>query len=117
VRGTDAVVRYGGDEFLVILADTNSKGGQVVMERTSRLLEEWNGAKHLKDFELTISIGLAEWSEDKTADQLLDEADQAMYSTKEAMYSTKEIHKEALRSKMRPLMAKRSSKSAPAGNI
>jgi len=104
VRGTDAVVRYGGDEFLVILADTNSQGGQVVMERTSRLLEEWNRAKHLKDFELTNSIGLAEWCEDKTVDQLLDEADQAMYSTKE-------MHKEALRSKMQPLMAKRSSKS------
>ncbi|HZT71928.1 MAG TPA: GGDEF domain-containing protein [Terriglobia bacterium] len=110
VRGTDAVVRYGGDEFLVILADTNSRGGQVVMDRISRLLAEWNGAKHLKDFELTLSIGLAEWSEDKAVDQLLDEADQAMYSTKER-------NKKTLDGKTQPPLIKSSSQSAPVVKI
>ena len=82
VRGSDAVVRYGGDEFLVILADADSPGGQVVVARTATLLSEWNSAGHLKNFELTFSIGLAEWSEGKTLDQMLDEADRAMYSAK-----------------------------------
>ena len=33
VRGSDAVVRYGGDEFLVILADSTEKGAVAVIER------------------------------------------------------------------------------------
>ena len=82
VRGADAVVRYGGDEFLVILADAKFEGGQVVVDRVSRLLSDWNHAGHLRDFELTFSIGLAAWSEGKALDEMLDQADQAMYSTK-----------------------------------
>jgi diguanylate cyclase (GGDEF)-like protein len=82
VRGSDAVVRYGGDEFLVILCNSNFQGGQVVVNRTAGSLAEWNREKHLKDFELTFSIGLAEWSEGKHLDDMLDSADRAMYSTK-----------------------------------
>jgi diguanylate cyclase (GGDEF)-like protein len=82
VRGADAVVRYGGDEFLVILADANFQGGHVVVDRTARLLADWNRAGHLKNFELTFSIGLAEWSEGTALDEMLDRADREMYSTK-----------------------------------
>lgn len=76
------VVRYGGDEFLVILADANARGGQVVVDRIADLLADWNDEEHLKNFELTFSIGVAEWAEGKVLDQMLDEADQSMYSTK-----------------------------------
>jgi diguanylate cyclase (GGDEF)-like protein len=82
VRGSDAVVRYGGDEFLVILGNSNFQGGQVVVNRTAGSLADWNKEGHLKDFELTFSIGLAEWSEGKHVDDMLDAADRSMYSTK-----------------------------------
>lgn len=82
VRGTDAVVRYGGDEFLVILADANFQGGRIVASRIASLLAEWNRAGHLRNFELIFSMGLAEWSEDKALDEMLDRTDRAMYSTK-----------------------------------
>ena len=81
-RGSDAVVRYGGDEFLVILANSNSQGGEVVANRIAGSLADWNNARHLKNFEMVFSIGIAEWSEGKDLDQMLNEADQAMYSTK-----------------------------------
>lgn len=42
VRGSDAVVRYGGDEFLIILADSSLKGARVVAERIARNVAEWN---------------------------------------------------------------------------
>jgi len=81
-RGSDAVVRYGGDEFLVILANSNSQGGEVVANRVAGSLAEWNEARHLKDFKMSFSIGIAEWSDGKDLDRMLNEADQAMYSTK-----------------------------------
>jgi len=84
VRGSDAVVRIGGDEFLIILADSALDGSQVVATRIARFLEDWNAAGHLKDFQLSLSIGLAEWAQDKTLDQILNEVDKRMYSTKDA---------------------------------
>ena len=83
-RGCDAVIRYGGDEFLVILADSALPGGHVVGSRFTKSVEDWNREGHLEGFDLSLSIGLAEWSEGKTLEQVLDEADRAMYSTKEA---------------------------------
>jgi diguanylate cyclase (GGDEF)-like protein len=84
VRGSDAVVRIGGDEFLIILADSSLEGGQVVATRIAKSLEDWNTAGHLDKFHMTLSIGLAEWASDKTLDEVLNEADRAMYSTKDA---------------------------------
>ena len=87
-RGGDAVIRYGGDEFLVILADSELQGGHVVCSRITQSVEDWNREGHLEGFNLSLSIGLAEWSEGKTLDQVLDVADRAMYSTKEARKPT-----------------------------
>lgn len=36
VRGSDAVFRYGGDEFLVILSDTDKRGSEIVVDRISK---------------------------------------------------------------------------------
>src|SRR5713101_1687809 len=82
VRGSDAIFRYGGDEFLVILADTSSSDAGPVMERITEAVAEWNRAGRLKDFELSLSIGVADWSDGETLDELLDDADNRMYATK-----------------------------------
>ena len=89
VRGSDAVVRYGGDEFLLILADTSTtEGAEVVRARILRALDEWNNAAHLKDFRMTFSIGMADWREGKSLDAILNEADQNMYAAKESTPSS-----------------------------
>jgi diguanylate cyclase (GGDEF)-like protein len=82
VRGSDAVVRYGGDEFLVILADTGGLGASGVVQRIRRYLLDWNGLGHLEDFELNLSIGVSEWSDGTTLDEMLDAADHAMFVEK-----------------------------------
>jgi diguanylate cyclase (GGDEF)-like protein len=82
VRGSDAVVRYGGDEFLVILAETTEVGAETVVARISQAVEEWNLAKHLEGFTLGLSMGIAGWKDGRTLDEVLDEADQKMYSHK-----------------------------------
>lgn len=82
VRGSDAVVRYGGDEFFIILADTGALGAGRVVQRIRKYLLDWNGAGHLDGFELTLSIGVSEWSDGRTLDEMLDAADRAMYAEK-----------------------------------
>ena len=79
VRGSDAVVRYGGDEFLLILADTSPAGAHKVIERTQAYTADWNRAGHLEKFQLSLSIGVAEWTDGKTLDECLDAADRHMY--------------------------------------
>jgi diguanylate cyclase (GGDEF)-like protein len=82
VRGSDAVIRYGGDEFLIILADAPLSDVDVVKGRISRFVQDWNQSGHLKDFELVLSVGASQWASGKTADQIMDEADQHMYAAK-----------------------------------
>jgi diguanylate cyclase (GGDEF)-like protein len=82
VRGSDAVFRYGGDEFLIILADTSRVGAATVIERIRTYLADWNHAGPLEGFELSFSIGISEWSNGMTLDELLDEADREMYAAK-----------------------------------
>jgi len=82
VRGSDAVVRYGGDEFLLILADTSPAGAHKVVERTQAYIADWNRAGHLERFQLSLSIGVTEWTDGKTLDECLDAADRHMYARK-----------------------------------
>ena len=81
-RGSDAVVRYGGDEFMILLADTTVAGAQNVVNRINGKLAEWNDANHLDGFRVKVSIGVAEWQDGATLDELLDRADQRMYENK-----------------------------------
>lgn len=82
VRGSDSVVRSGGDEFLIIMADAPLEGGQIVRTRIAKSLEDWNRGGHLTDFQLSLSMGLAEWSPGMTLDQVMTEADKEMYAIK-----------------------------------
>jgi len=86
VRETDTVVRYGGDEFVVLLVETNAEDALLVAERMRRMIE---GKSFGQDFglsiRLTISIGIAAFPEHASTKQhLLSMADQAMYRGKDS---------------------------------
>jgi diguanylate cyclase (GGDEF)-like protein len=84
VRGSDAVVRYGGDEFLIILPETTASHAGRVCARIAEHVAIWNESGHLKNFELSLSLGIAEWNETLTLDDTLIVADREMYAMKNA---------------------------------
>jgi len=80
VRITDLVARYGGDEFLLVLQDTNLAEAGVLAERLQQTLAEWS--RH-HDVDLSFSIGLGQFP-DHGADlkTVIERVDQAMYQSK-----------------------------------
>jgi diguanylate cyclase (GGDEF)-like protein len=89
IRGCDAVVRYGGDEFLTILADASAGDAQTVIERMQVYLNDWNKCAHLDQCTIGLSIGVAEWKDGQTLDEALDQADQNMYAKKAQSATTR----------------------------
>jgi diguanylate cyclase (GGDEF)-like protein len=84
IRGSDAVVRYGGDEFLILLPDTTAAKAENVSDRIAWRLDEWNKADNLEGFRLSLSIGAVEWADGQTLDEILDAADRKMYEQKDS---------------------------------
>jgi diguanylate cyclase (GGDEF)-like protein len=82
IRGCDAVIRYGGDEFLTIVSDASAAEARKVVDRMHFSVSEWNKGAHLEGCTISLSIGVAEWTDGKTIDEVLDVADQDMYAQK-----------------------------------
>ncbi|MDF1526046.1 MAG: diguanylate cyclase [bacterium] len=84
VRKVDAVARYGGDEYIVVLTDTNSKGAVIVAERIRQMVEDYIFTESEGyPIKLTVSIGVASYPEHGvTKVELLHLADEAMYKGK-----------------------------------
>lgn len=68
---------------MILLADAEAPGASAVIERIDANLADWNRAGNLQNFKLTLSLGIAEWQDGKTLDEMLDSADRKMYEQKE----------------------------------
>jgi two-component system, cell cycle response regulator len=84
VRDVDAVIRYGGDEYTIVLVETGIEGATVVAERIRHTVEAHTfGRGDGLAIKLTVSLGYACSPDDATTKaELLEMADQAMYRGK-----------------------------------
>jgi two-component system cell cycle response regulator len=85
VRGLDLACRYGGEEFVVVMPDTDISFAYMVAERLRRSVETtpFEISRDPRKLNITISIGIASSEGEKdTAEALLHRADQALYRAK-----------------------------------
>jgi len=82
VRETDVVARFGGDEFVALLADCSDETAVEVAERLRSSLSEPYRIGH-RDVVVSASIGVASPNEDDDAESALRNADLALYRAKE----------------------------------
>ena len=86
LRDSDVLARQGGDEFAVLMPETDLAAATDAAERLRQAVAEAELAAGSARFGLTISIGLTaiEGTEEISLNQLLKQADQALYEAKQS---------------------------------
>jgi diguanylate cyclase (GGDEF)-like protein len=106
LRDSDISYRYGGDEFVIILVNSDGASGKVVGERILSKIRSTNYTFEVKDhkkvLQLSVSIGVAEFPTDaKNAEEVLTIADRMMYEAKESgrglVFNTQDVFKSSLK--------------------
>jgi diguanylate cyclase (GGDEF)-like protein len=83
IREIDIAGRYGGEEFCVILPDTDRQGAQYAAERIRQATEQAVIKAYDTSVKVTVSIGTATFPKDgNSTDELIDKADWALYRAK-----------------------------------
>ncbi|MCQ2108623.1 MAG: GGDEF domain-containing protein [Fibrobacter sp.] len=80
IRNTDALVRWGGEEFVILCGDTPIQNAQFLAEKLRMAIE--NG-ELIKQQKVTCSFGIAEMIAGEDPKRLFERADKALYSSKE----------------------------------
>jgi diguanylate cyclase (GGDEF)-like protein len=81
VRSTDLLVRIGGDEFLLVMDDTDHKSARVLAERLCQAIDQleiWADS----ETKLGVSIGLAQWQKDEGLEAWMERVDDILYHAK-----------------------------------
>jgi diguanylate cyclase (GGDEF)-like protein len=81
IRNTDALVRWGGEEFVILCGDTPIQNAQFLAEKLRHAIET---TQLIKQQVVTCSFGIAEMVAGEDPKRLFDRADKALYASKQA---------------------------------
>lgn len=101
IRETDICGRYGGEEFIVILPETDMYGAYTVAEKVREKIHKGNILKGKRD--VTISLGVATFPDHATQyEELIEKVDQALYIAKNTGRNKTVVWSEKYRGKLNP---------------
>lgn len=84
IRQIDLVGRYGGEEFSIILTETDKEGAVFAAERIRQSVQNRSIRAYDEDLKVTISIGISVYpGHGQDAAGLIEKADQALYQAKD----------------------------------
>lgn len=84
IRKTDIAGRYGGEEFVVLLIDTECENATLFAERLRKNIADSTVTYDSEDIKYSVSLGLTQLGRDvRDYTQWLEQADQALYYSKE----------------------------------
>lgn len=84
IRRCDMLFRYGGEEFVVVLNNTDAKGAMRLAERIRRNIEKEEYPCADQPLKMTVSAGVAALAADESEEDLFKKADKALYRAKSA---------------------------------
>lgn len=84
IREIDSISRYGGEEFLIIMGNTDTKGAEESAHRLRKTVENLKFPGFPDSFCITISVGITPYKPVETIEQIIDRADKALYKAKAA---------------------------------
>ena len=82
LRGSDFAVRWGGEEFLIVLQNCTGEQGQQVAEKIRAAFAAARLCTTLPELHATISIGVSEYKPGEHPEQTVSRADRALYRAK-----------------------------------
>jgi diguanylate cyclase (GGDEF)-like protein len=83
LRSQDLIARWGGEEFLVLLPDTDLEQARASAERIRQALMQKRWSFGDQSVAVTISVGVSEFQEDDGLQSAINRADRALYSSKD----------------------------------
>ena len=84
VRRSDAMFRYGGEEFAIILRSTELDGAAQLAERMRKKIEDMQFQYESAQISMTVSIGVAPFIKGESSHDLVKRADKLLYQAKKA---------------------------------
>lgn len=83
LRASDILCRYGGEEFLILAAETDIEKSKFLAERIRRLIEEESvNVDEQVQIHVTVSLGVVQYQEQETHEFMIFRADKALYQAK-----------------------------------
>ena len=80
IRESDLIIRFGGDEFIILLPNTNIQSARFVANKIINKINEYN---QNKEFHFSVSIGSAHYQvNDDSIDNIILRADESLYEAK-----------------------------------
>jgi diguanylate cyclase (GGDEF)-like protein len=82
IRGTDCFARWGGEEFMCLLTETDTERAEILINKIKKMINDTKFVYNNIELSVTFTCGLSQINKDENIDKCLGRADKALYDGK-----------------------------------